>query len=105
MKSDFSALQVYCSTEDHIRAHFLICYVALFIMRLMELDIRGKYSASAISSVLREVVGHKLKANYYLFDHYSDVIDSLCNKIGIDLNKETMSKGQIRKIMAEVKSS
>ena len=38
MKGDLGARPVYCSTESHIRAHFLVCYVALLVMRLMQLD-------------------------------------------------------------------
>ena len=49
MKGDLGARPVYCSTESHIRAHFLVCYVALLAMRLMQLDTGRKYSAAQIS--------------------------------------------------------
>ena len=103
MKTDFDARPVYCSTEDHIRAHFLICYIALFIMRLMQIDTNWQHSAGEISSELRQIVGHKLKQNYYLFDHCSPLIQKLGKAVGVDLTKEILSKAQIRQIMADVK--
>lgn len=36
MKSDLLARPVYVSTKEHIRAHFLICFVALLIVRLIQ---------------------------------------------------------------------
>ena len=103
MKSDFSARPVYCSTEDHIRAHFLICYIALLIMRLMQRDLKKATSAREISSELSQIVGHRMKENYYLLDHYSDMIDNLSRVVGIDLNHRVLTKAQIRQIMADVK--
>lgn len=36
MKSDLLARPVFVSTKEHIRAHFLICFVALLIVRLVQ---------------------------------------------------------------------
>lgn len=36
MKSDLEARPVFVSTQEHIRAHFLICFVALLIVRLVQ---------------------------------------------------------------------
>ena len=36
MKSDFDARPIYLNKREHIRAHFLICFVALVILRLIQ---------------------------------------------------------------------
>ena len=36
MKSDLQARPVFVSTREHIRAHFLICFVALLLVRLVQ---------------------------------------------------------------------
>lgn len=36
MKSDLEARPIFVSTQEHIRAHFLICFVALLIVRLIQ---------------------------------------------------------------------
>ena len=72
-------------------------------MRLMQIDTDWQFSAGEISDELSKIVGHKMKQNFYLFDHFSDLIEKLCGKVGIEINREILSKGQIREIMAKVK--
>ena len=103
MKGDFDARPVYCSTESHIRAHFLVCYVALLVMRLMQLDTGRKYSAAQISEALAGVTGHLMDRNLYLFDYRTDLTDELAEAVGIDLSRQVLTRGQIRSIMADVK--
>ena len=103
MKGDFDARPVYCSTESHIRAHFLVCYVALLAMRLMQLDTGRKYSAAQISEALAGVTGHLVDRNLYLFDYRTDLTDELAGAVGIDLSRQVLTRGQIRSIMADVK--
>ena len=103
MKGDLGARPVYCSTESHIRAHFLVCYVALLAMRLMQLDTGRKYSAAQISEALACVTGHLMDRNLYLFDYRTDLTDELAGAVGIDLSRQVLTRGQIRSIMADVR--
>ena len=103
MKGHLGARPVYCSTESHIRAHFLVCYVALLAMRLMQLDTGRKYSAAQISEALAGVTGHLMDRNLYLFDYRTDLTDELAGAVGIDLSRQVLTRGQIRSIMADVK--
>ena len=103
LKSDFDARPVYVSREDHIRAHFLICYIALLVMRLMQLDTGRAHTAAQVAEALRNIVGHRLDANAYLFDYRTDLTDELAQAVGIDLSRQVLAKGQIRAIMAEVR--
>lgn len=103
LKGDMEARPVYVSTEAHIRAHFLICYVALLIMRLMQLDTGRKHSAGEIAADLSQVTGHHLDSNAYFFDHRTDLTDELAAAVGIDLSRQVLTKKQIGRIMADVK--
>ena len=103
LKSDFDARPVYVSREDHIRAHFLICYIALLIMRLMQLDTGRECTSAQIAEALKNIVGHRLDANAYLFDYRTDITDKLGDAVGADLTHQVLTKGQIRQIMADVK--
>lgn len=103
LKSDFDARPVYVSRDERIRAHFLICYIALLVMRLMQEDTARAYSATEISKALRNIVGHHLDANVYFFDYRSDLTDALGKAAGVDLTRQILTKGQIREIMGSVK--
>ncbi|MGN0076563.1 MAG: IS1634 family transposase [Parafannyhessea sp.] len=103
LKSDLDARPVYVSREDHIRAHFLVCYVALLVMRLMQLDTGREHTSEQIAEALRGVVGHRLDANAYLFDYRTDLTDELAAAVGIDLSRQVLTRGQIRQVMADVR--
>ena len=104
LKSDFDARPVYVSTEDHIRAHFLICYIALLIMRLVQKDTNWKYTAASISEAIKNIVGHNLDSNLYWFDYRTDITDDLGRITKLDLTKESLKKYQINQYMSQSKN-
>lgn len=55
MKSDLDARPIYVNTRAHIRAHFLICFVSLVIIRIIQHHMGEKrLSAERIAEALRE---------------------------------------------------
>jgi transposase len=101
-KTDLSARPVYVQTPAHIEAHFLTCYIALTIMRLIQFDTNFKYSAAAIIKEISSIAGTHLQDNWWLFDHRSDLSDALCESIGIDLSKRNMQLSEIKSILTSV---
>lgn len=55
MKSDFLARPVNLSREDRIKAHFMTCFISLFIYRLLEKKLDYKYTTSQILDTLRNM--------------------------------------------------
>ncbi len=70
IKSDLEARPVYLSTQEHIDAHFLTCFVSLVIVRILEFLTKNKFSAGRILASLSKTECTFLKQNYYLFDYY-----------------------------------
>ena len=107
LKGDMDARPVYVWTEPHIRAHFLICYVALTAMRLMQADVERatgeRPSAAAVAEALSNMTGHNLDANVWFFDYRTDLTDALCEAVGIDLSHQVMTKSQMNAVMSAVK--
>ena len=52
MKSDFLARPVNLSREDRIKAHFMTCFISLFIYRLLEKKLNYKFTTSQILETL-----------------------------------------------------
>ena len=109
LKSTMDARPVYVWTTPHIEAHFLVCYVALAIMRLMQLDVERatgeRPSAERVANDLANMVGHHLDSNVWLFDYRTDLTDALCEAVGIDLSRRVMTKSQMNGVMSAVKRS
>jgi transposase len=54
MKSEFKSRPVFLQREDRIRAHFLTCFMALTLFRLLEKQLGERFSCSKIIKTLRE---------------------------------------------------
>ena len=55
MKSEFSARPVYLQRDDRIEAHFLTCFIALLIYRILEKQLVEKYTCEEIIETLRKM--------------------------------------------------
>lgn len=99
IKSEFKARPVFVKTEDHVNAHFLICYVALVIMRVLEHLLDEKYTTKQIRNALCNYSCSYLEQNYYLFDYRDDVLDAIAQIYGWDFTKKYMSKAAIKNIL------
>jgi len=102
-KSDIESRPVYLSLKEHIDAHFLICFISLVIVRILEYRLKGKYSVSAILESLAKSSCSYMQENYYLFDFNNDVLEDIGKELGIDFGKKIMTLGEIKKILREVK--
>lgn len=102
-KSDLESRPVYLSLKEHIEAHFLICFVALVIIRILEHVMQRKYSASAMLESLSKASCSHIQENYYLFDYYDDILADIGKVFDIDFGKKCMPLGDIKKILGETK--
>lgn len=102
-KSELEARPVYVWTKEHIEAHFLTCFVALTIARILELKTERKYSISRLLGSLADSQCSLLQQNYYLFDYYDDVLKDIGAATGIDFSKRVRTLGEIKKILADTK--
>jgi len=102
-KSDLEARPVYVSREDHIQAHFLTCFVALVIARILEMKTEHKYSIAKMLESLGKAECTHLEQNYYLFDYYDNILRDIEEKFELDFSKKMLSLGEIKKYLGMVK--
>lgn len=99
IKSEFRARPVYLRLEDHIKAHFLICFVALIIMRILEYRLEKQFSVKRIrESLVRYSCSH-LDQNYYLFDYRDEILRTIETVFDMDLGSKIMTTSEIKKIL------
>lgn len=104
-KSDLQTRPIYLSRKDHIEAHFLICFVALVIARLLEKRLERKHSVSAILESLNRCSCSLLEQNLYLFDYYDEILKDLGKELDIDFSKKYRTVQEIKKIIGKSKKS
>ena len=102
-KTEFEARPVFVSRDDHIQAHFLTCFVALVIARILEKKMEHRYCVSQMLESLKKSQCTFMQQNYYLFDYYDDVLKDMGDAFGIDFSKRIRTLGEIKKILASTK--
>jgi hypothetical protein len=75
MKSDLYARPVFVRKNEHIRAHFLICFVALLVIRTIQHQMgNNALSAERIARTLNAATCRVLKGGVILLDDVGDAI-------------------------------
>ena len=95
-KTGLSARPVYVRRDKSIEAHFLSCYIALTITRLLQLSLPNRPSAQAVLDDLRACEGTRAEGNWWLFDHRSDLTDEMYALIGARPQPKWMTTAQIK---------
>ena len=105
MKSEFHARPVFHSNEEAIKAHFLICFLALTIYRYLEKKLEEKYTVGEIIDTLRNMNLKLDKPDVY-FPNYirTDLTDDLHEKFGFRTDYEILTEKNMKKICKQTKS-
>ena len=102
-KSTLETRPVYVSLKDHIEAHFLTCFIALVLVRLLEFKLDGKFTTEEIISSLKKYNCSLTEQNLYMFTHYSDVICDIEKMLGMDLGLKYAPLKDIKNKLGKVK--
>lgn len=65
LKTNFDARPIYVWTRSHINAHFLICFISLTIMRLLEHKLEGALSPARIQEALLSAQCRPMDKGYW----------------------------------------
>lgn len=104
MKTDFEARPVYVSTKESIKAHFLTCFMALLIYRILEEKLEYKYTITQTLETLRSMkVLKKDEYGYSPAFKRTDLTDELHEKFGFRLDNEIIKKSKMRNIISKTK--
>lgn len=104
MKTDFSARPVYVRTETRIKAHFLICFLALLVYRMLERKLEGKYTCGRILEALKSYNFADIQEQGYIPLYKREKItDDLHEKCGFRTDYEFITKRKMRTIQKESK--
>ncbi len=102
-KGMLEARPVYVSREDRIGAHFLTCFIALVIMRVMQKKTDRRYSAHKIVECLNRISCSIEHENVYLFDYRSEISDAIGAALNIDFTRKRLRLADIKNILATSK--
>ena len=104
MKTDFSARPVYLQDENRIRAHFLICFLALTIYRFLERKLNFKYTCEELLDTLKSMNFAEIQEQGFIPLYSRSVItDDLHNACGFRTDSQFLTKSKMRTIQKKSK--
>ena len=98
-KSEFNARPINVRLEDHIEAHFLICFIALVIIRILQDKINNKYTIKNLLENMKKFKCTHETGNLYKFIGYKPEIQYLNRKFGLNMDKKYDTRENIKKIL------
>ena len=102
-KTDLEARPVFVRKEDRIKAHFLICFVSLVLLRLIQKELNNHYSVKKIVDTLNQCEGISIEKNLYVFSYFSEELAVIAKKFNLPLNRKYLTRKEMKKILAETK--
>ena len=100
MKSDFLARPVNLSREDRIKAHFLTCFISLFVYRLLEKKLDYKYTTTQILDTLRKMTMLEQKGLGFEPEYErTNLTDDLHNLFNFNTDMEIVNYKKMQKIL------
>ena len=102
MKTDFSARPVYLQNENRIKAHFLICFLALTIYRFLEKKLNSKYTCEELLDVLKAMNFVEIQEQGFVPTYKRDSItDALHDACGFRTDYQFITKSKMKTIEIE----
>ena len=102
LEADFSSMPFPTTADDHIQAHFAICYAAFFALRMLRWRMGWKHNAADTADALMRMEGTHLQRNYYLFNYRTDVTDHIEEAVGVEGARRLRTRSELRSIPGAV---
>lgn len=100
MKSELDARPVFLQKQNTIYGHFLICYLATFLIRILQIyELDDENSYQEIFHFIRDFKFTRCGGKFVNMATKSDFIDKLIKKTNLPLNHAMLTENQFMKIM------
>lgn len=104
MKTDFLARPINLSREDRIKAHFMTCFIALLIYRILEKKLDYKYTTSEILSTIKRMNVLESKGDGYIPEYIrNNLTDDLHELFNFRTDYEINTYKDFKKIFKQIK--
>lgn len=104
MKTEFKSRPAYVKTDEHIKAHFLTCFLALIVYRYLEKELDYQYTCDQLIETLQDMEVRELVGEGYLPAYTrTDITDALHDNFGFRTDYQVIKKPVMKKILKETK--
>ena len=100
MKSELDARPVYLQKQSTITGHFLVCYLAVLLVRLLQVKVLGdRFSSEDVMGLIRGLnVCQASERKYVNVSRRTPIIEDLARRTGLPLLHFNLTKGEVKSI-------
>ena len=102
-KTDLEGRPVYVWTDEHIKGHFLTCYLALVLYRLLQKKLDKSYPIHQLKEALNLASIKEMNQEIYIFEKRSPLYYAIEQHFGIDLNRKYMRKEKLERRLTSIR--
>lgn len=103
MKTDFKARPVYLQREDRIKAHFLTCFLALLIWRLLKAKLNDIPVNKALQETLKNMNVLEIKGEgYQPIYQRTNLTDQMHEAFGFRTDTELIRRKSLKKLLRKI---
>lgn len=99
MKSNYDSLPSFIWTPEKINAHFIICFTAFVIMRMLQAKLDFRFSMAQIIDSLQRYNCVQISGNIYQFTYYDELLNACERVLGLNLHNKYLNQLQIRRLL------
>jgi transposase len=100
-KSDLQARPVFVNVYEHIQGHFLICFISLVLLRLLQYKTNREFSVRNMKTAIKDMNCIEIGNGYYR-NLMSKESNNLASSLGVDINRKYMSIEELRRVCKEI---
>jgi len=107
MKTEFKARPIYLRNKDRVEAHFLTCFIALFVYRILEKKLGEEFTCEAIIRTLRDMMMTRPSEKMGYTPSYTrtDLTDALHETFGFRTDYEITTDVKMKAVIRKTKSA
>lgn len=102
-KSWLRARPVFVHKEPSIEAHFLSCFIALLILRILELKTTGTVEVSRMVESLRNAQLVEASDDVLISGYCDNILAKIGDVLGLDLTKRRYRKTELARLLAKTR--
>ena len=102
-KTDLEGRPIYVWTDEHIKGHFLTCYLALTLYRLLQLKLDKVYPIHQLKEALNSANAIKLEKNIYLLQDQSNNFQDICRGFKVDFNTDYIRSETLQRKLKQIR--
>ena len=98
-KTGLDGRPVWVSRNDHIESHFLTCFIALTIIRLLENKLKNRYSFNKILETIRNYNSARIDDDIYMQSYTNEIIKEFELTFNLNLSNKFKTLSEIKKML------